>query len=285
MTTTTRESSIWSPPQHMNPIIETGVYDIDSALAASQGGADRVELCANLPQGGVSPSGGVIQTVREAIQIGLWVMVRPRAHDFCYSDLEFKAMLADIALARRLGADGVVLGVLTPDGQVDVARTRELVQAATPMEVTFHRAFDMTRDLPEALDVLMDTGVNRVLTTGGKDNPLDALDLLRELIAQAGSNITMMIARTDETTISQVMRGCGAREIHINARTRQPGRMRYRKHQPLMSMTSGQEYDWPWTDARRVAAAVRLAREIAPGVSLDSIAGACQPEAQARPAD
>ena len=151
-----------------------------------------VELCADLLEGGITPSAGTIALARERLDIRLHVIIRPRGGDFCYSETEFAVMLRDIATAKALGADGVVIGVLQPDGAIDAARTAALIAAARPMRVTFHRAFDVTRDPFEALETLIALGVERVLTSGQEASALEGADLIAELVRRAGERIIVM---------------------------------------------------------------------------------------------
>jgi copper homeostasis protein len=144
-------------------LIEACVDSVPSALAAEAGGAGRVELCDNMIEGGTGPSAGTIEEAKARLRIPVFVMIRPRGGDFLYSDVEYDVMRRDIAHARALGVDGVVLGLRDRDGNVDVARTRALVDAARPLPVTFHRAFDVARDPDRALDALLGLGVERVL--------------------------------------------------------------------------------------------------------------------------
>src|SRR4030095_367197 len=148
--------------------IEICIDAVDSALAAQRGGAQRVELCSDLLEGGTTPSAGLIKTVRDRVSLGLQVMIRPRGGDFCYSDDEFEVMRHDITTAKSLGEDGIVSGLLPPDGRIDLDRTRELVELAKPLPVTFHRAFDVAKNLPAALEDLIRIGIAHVLTSGGE---------------------------------------------------------------------------------------------------------------------
>ena len=158
--------------------LEVPIDSIESALAAQAGGASRVELCANLLEGGTTPSAGMIAAVRRGISLDLMVMIRPRGGDFCYSDAEVDVMAHDIRVAKESGADGIALGLLRPDGSVDSERTRALIASARPLKVTFHRAFDMTNDPYRALDDLIGLGIERVLTSGLESSALEGLDLI-----------------------------------------------------------------------------------------------------------
>lgn len=202
------------------PLIEVCVDSVQSALAAEAGGAARVELCDNLPEGGTTPSAGVIAAVRKQLRIPLHVIVRPRGGDFCYSDVEFGVMERDIALAKQLGADGVVLGILLANGSVDVERTRALIALARPMSVTFHRAFDMTCDAFEALDALIDLGADRILTSGQQPSVLEGLDLITALVRRADGRIVILACGgVDERNASRVVAESHVRELHVGRRS------------------------------------------------------------------
>ena len=175
-----------------NPIFEVCVDSVDSAVAAEQGGATRVELCATLLEGGLPPSAGTIAITRAQVSIGLQVMIRPRGGDFLYSDTEFASMKHDIELAKQLGANGVVFGFLTAAGNIDSDRTRVLLDHAKPMNVTFHRAFDMTRDPIAALETLIELGINRVLTSGQEVSALEGAELVHDLLVHANDKIIVM---------------------------------------------------------------------------------------------
>lgn len=200
------------------PLIEACVDSVESALAAESGGASRVELCDNLLEGGTTPGAGAIAAARARLRIPLHVMIRPRGGDFCYSDAEFDAMQHDIAMAKELGAAGLVFGVLRPDGTVDVERTRALIALARPLSVTFHRAFDVTPDAFEALEALIELGVDRILTSGQAPSVTDGLPMITELVTRAGSRIVIMACGgVDERNIAQVVRQTHVRELHARA--------------------------------------------------------------------
>lgn len=197
-------------------ILEVCIDSVESALAAQRGGARRVELCADLANGGTTPSAGMISKVRDRISIDLSVMVRPRPGDFIYSDIEFDIMKSDVSAARGMGADGVVVGVMTAKGEIDVEKTKSLVQLARPMSVTFHRAFDECVDLPQALDRLKDTGVNRILTSGGKGEIGKNIDALAHLVIRAGSSLNVMAGGgiTSEN-VEDIVGRAHVKEVHV----------------------------------------------------------------------
>jgi copper homeostasis protein len=204
-------------------------------MAAQEGGADRVELCANLLEGGTTPSAGTIQLARERVAIGMNVMIRPRGGDFCYSDVEFEVMKLNVELAKKSGADGVVIGILRENGSVDTERTRQLVELAHPSSVTFHRAFDMSRDPYEALEDLIGLSVNRILTSGQEISALEGLDLIADLIQKAGDRIIIMPGGgITERNIKRIIEQSTPREIHIYAPADIESRMLYRNRQCFM---------------------------------------------------
>lgn len=200
--------------------LEICVESVESARAAEQGGAARVELCSALSEGGLTPSAGLIAMVRRSIKIPLHVLIRPRAGDFCYSEDELEVMQRDILLTRQLGANGVALGVLDPKKNIDVARTRTLVAAAAPMQTTFHRAFDFANDLHKALQAVIETGSSRILTSGGAATAAQGKAVLQDLVQQAGSAIGIMAAgKIRPDNIADLIRATGIREVHANLAT------------------------------------------------------------------
>lgn len=202
----------------MTPLIELCTEGVDGLLTAQQQGADRVELCAGLALGGLTPGPGVIQEALALARIPVHVLVRPRDGDFLYSDHEFATMLRDVAWLRERDAAGVVVGCLTAQGEVDRERTRQLVQAARPMSVTFHRAFDQTRDPFEALEVLIGCGVDRVLTSGQQTSGLEGAATLRQLVRVAGERITILgCGGLRPHNIRQLLEAVPLREVHFSA--------------------------------------------------------------------
>ena len=216
-------------------ILEACVDSVEAAVAAQEGGADRVELCANLLEGGTTPSAGTIQLAREKLGIGLNVMIRPRGGDFCYSDAEFEVMKLDVQLAKKLGTDGVVFGILKENGAVDTLRTGELLELARPLSVTFHRAFDMSRDPYEAIKDLIGLGIDRILTSGQDLSALEGLDLIADLVQKAGDRIIVMPGGgITERNVQKIVLHSGAREVHVYAPMTVESRMKYRHTQCFM---------------------------------------------------
>ncbi len=194
---------------------------IDSVVgvrAAQEAGADRVELCADLFEGGITPSRGMIRRARAVARLGLQVIIRPRGGDFVFDDDEMAAMLVDVETARAEGADGVVIGALTSEGLVAVERTRALMDAAGPLSVTFHRAFDMTPDPVEALETLVDLGVDRILTSGQEATCLEGLPLIADLVRRAGDRVIVMPGGgITERNVARIVAEARPKEIHFAA--------------------------------------------------------------------
>lgn len=231
-------------------------------MAAERGGADRVELCDNLLEGGTTPSGGCIKVAREKLRIGLQVIIRPRGGDFLYSEVECAVMREDIRLAKTLGADGVVIGCLTAAGDIDLARTRELIEEARPLNVTFHRAFDMCRDPRQALEDLVQLGVDRVLTSGQEASVLEGLDLICELQKQARGRIVIMPGGgLTPRNIGKIVRASGVSEVHLSARSTVESRMQHRNSRCFMGgALRPSEFSWKMTDESAVRSVVEILR-------------------------
>src|SRR6266567_7498590 len=245
--------------------LEVCVDSVGSAVAAEQGGAHRVELCSSLFDGGVTPSAGLIATVRQTISIGLHVMIRPRGGDFCYSDDEFKIMQRDILMSKQLGADGVVLGILDLDGGVDTHRTKELVDLASPLKVTYHRAFDMSSDLFASLRDLQTIGVHCVLTSGGKQSAAEGADTLKRLVEAASNTIAIMAGcGIEDHNVSALIERTGVREIHASLKSPIPSPMRYRNDRISMGAERGREYQRFVVDHQKVQSLLQAASNGAP---------------------
>jgi copper homeostasis protein len=196
-------------------LLEISVETLEAAMAAERGGADRIELCGNLSVGGVTPDAEFLRAVRAQVQIPIFSMVRPRAGDFVYSGTEFSKMRQSIADAKESGMDGVVLGVLTKEHRVDFERTRELVELAKPLPVTYHRAFDEAADPRQALEGVIQSGAKRILTSGGAKSALGGTAVLAELIEAAGERIVIVPgAGISGANIREIAQRTKAREFH-----------------------------------------------------------------------
>lgn len=244
------------------PFIEVCVEGIDGLIAAQEAGADRVELCASLLEGGITPSLGTIRAALSVAAIPFHVIVRPRGGDFLYSEAEFRSMVEDVSACRELGVAGVVVGCLTADGSIDEARMRELVAAAGSLNVTCHRAFDMTRDPAEALEALIRCGVGRVLTSGQRDTAEDGAELLAELVALARGRIVVMgCGGLRPGNVAAVLARTNLPEIHFAALKDIPSGMRHRNPRVGMGGTElDREYRNTITDGAQVAATIAAAR-------------------------
>ena len=233
---------------------------VASCKAAQDGGADRVELCSGIPEGGTTPSYGMIRKARESIKIALNVIIRPRGGDFLYSPDELEEMILDIKAAKELGADGLVFGCLTAEGNVDKKAMAMLMEAADGLPVTFHRAFDHSADPMRALEDIIDLGCARILTSGCRPTAMQGACLLGELVKAAGERITIMPGcGVNEGNIAEIARLSGAREFHFSAREPVESGMIFRN--PDVAMGSEEDpYGTVRTTAARVAATIKPLR-------------------------
>lgn len=216
-------------------IFEICVDSIAGVRAAKAAGAQRVELCGNLLEGGVTPSRGAIRQARTVTGIGLHVIIRPRGGDFLFDDDEFAVMRADIETAKAESADGVVIGLLTAAACIDVERTRALIALARPLAVTFHRAFDMTPDPFEALETLIGFGIERVLTSGQEATVLEGLPLIADLVRRAGQRIIVMPGGgITARNVDRIVAAAKPAEIHFAALEPAPSSMQFRRQHVFM---------------------------------------------------
>ena len=193
-------------------------FNIESCIAAQDAGANRIELCDNPSEGGTTPSYGFIKAAREKLSIDLFVMIRPRGGDFLYRDDEFEIMKNDIAVCKELGCDGIVMGLLMPDGNVDKKRCRQLVEYAYPLGVTFHRAFDRAKDPLQAMEDIIEIGCERILTSGLRTKAIDGVELIKQLILSADERIIIVPGSgVNADNIIQLAESTGAVEFHSSA--------------------------------------------------------------------
>lgn len=244
--------------------LEIVVYNFESALKAQEGGADRIELCDNPGEGGTTPSFGIIESVRQNVNLDVYVMIRPRGGDFHYTNYEFHSMKRDIYQCQRISVDGIVFGILNADGTLDKKRCKELIDKARPLKVTCHRAFDMTRDPFEALEDCIEVGFDRILTSGHRTSALLGVDLIGELIKKANGRIAIMPGSgVNENTVEEIVRKTGATEIHFSATAFRDSAMQYRNPAIAgMGSEEGSEFKYRTVDPQRVRAMRNLAEAV-----------------------
>lgn len=231
-------------------------------MNAQTAGANRVELCAAMYDGGTTPSAGIIRMARKLLSIELYVMIRPRGGDFLYSGQEFELMKEEIRHVKESGADGVVLGILKADGMVDVERTRELVELAAPLKVTFHRAIDMTRDLNEALEDVIRAGCYRVLTSGGRNTVAEGLEQIRALTKRAAGRVQVMAGSGVNAANTRSLLDAGVDAVHLSGKSGRDSRMVYRNPDVSMGGVPGlPEYEQYYSDVEKIGAVVKEAKD------------------------
>lgn len=241
--------------------IEVCAYSLESCLAAQEAGADRVELCAAMYDGGTTPPAGMIRLARELLHIELYTMIRPRGGDFLYSELEFRQMKEDLTFAKSCGVDGVVIGLLDENGRVDVERTRELVELAAPVKVTFHRAFDMTVDYHQALEDVIRTGCYRILTSGQRNTAVEGIEVLRELVQDNAGRIRIMAGSGVGSDNAKLLAETGINALHLSGKSSRDSRMKYRNPAVFMGGVPGiPEYEIVYSDREKISRVVQLFR-------------------------
>ncbi|XP_046384577.1 copper homeostasis protein cutC homolog [Ischnura elegans] len=242
--------------------MEVCIDCVESAVNAFRGGAARIELCSALSEGGLTPTPGLLRQVKALVNIPLFVMIRPRRGDFYYSDDEGNVMLQDLMVLKECGADGFVFGALEHDGSVNRSLCGKLVDLASPLPCTFHRAFDVSKDAVESLESLISLGFKRLLTSGQCNSALEGASLIRMLIERAGDKITIMPgAGITKGNLEKILEATGAREFHASARKPCVSKMSY-IHDCCKMGKDGNEYELLITDEIIVRAMVDEAKAV-----------------------
>lgn len=245
-----------------NILCEICVESFEGARAAQEAGAHRIELCGSLSEGGLTPSAGLIQQVCQHIPLPIHVMIRPRRGDFVYSPLEIDTMIHDIEYAKAHHADGIVLGLLNPNGTINTQHTKQLIQIAHPLSITFHRAFDLTRNPIEALDTLITLGVDRVLTSGAAPSAEHGLYTLQKLMTHAQDRIIIMPGGgINEQNAKYIVQQTNAKEIHFSGRVQIESPMTHRNQKLAFSSPAQSEYTHHITDPHRIDTIIQATKE------------------------
>jgi len=244
-------------------IIEVCAGSVESAIAASKGGANRIELCCALSEGGLTPSQAMIEYATTNLKIKTFVLIRPRSGDFSYSRAEFEVIKSDIFSAKAKGAHGIVTGMLNTDGSIDTCRMKEVIEMAHPMQVTFHRAFDLAKDPYDALEVIIALGCSRILTSGMAPTAIEGVELISGLVKQAGSRILIMPGSgINASNLEELRSKTGALEFHLSASSTTQSRMVYRRQGIKMGSGTGDEYNFTQTDKNLVSELCALAARL-----------------------
>lgn len=246
-----------------NYILEACVDSVESALAAAEGGATRLELCGNLIIGGTTPSPALFKEIRKHTDIRIHALIRPRFGDFCYTDSEFAIIKQEVEMFRDLGAEGVVIGVLKPDGTLNMEQMRELMEAAGEMSVTLHRAFDVCVDPYEALEQAKELGIDTILTSGQKNVCTEGAPLLKELVEKAGDDIVIQVGSgVSAEVIQKVQPLTGAHAFHMSGKVTLDSVMEYRKEGVNMGLPMLSEFEVWRTDAEKISEAKKVLEEL-----------------------
>ncbi|MEM6395655.1 MAG: copper homeostasis protein CutC [Bacteroidota bacterium] len=249
-------------PNRRRPLFEVCLQSVAGAIAAQAGGADRIELCAALTVGGITPSYGTIQACVKAVDLPIMVMIRPRGGDFYYDHYEFASMQDDIAICKELGVTGVVFGMLNTNGTIDEARTRKLVELAKPLQITFHRAFDVCADPHRALDQLIEIGVDRVLTSGQVETAPQGKDLIKQLIERSKDSITILPGcGLTPDNLTDFLSSTQPNEYHATAFSRHLSPMQHKNEQVYMGLPGLPEYERQITSQDLVEEFVKAAKK------------------------
>ncbi|XP_078421183.1 copper homeostasis protein cutC homolog isoform X1 [Cetorhinus maximus] len=244
-------------------LMEVCVDSVESAVNAQRGGASRIELCSGLMEGGITPSVGLLQVVKQYVRIPVFAIIRPRGGDFLYSDSEIEVMKADIKMAKANGADGTVFGVLTEDGRVNAEVCMDLIAESRPLSVTFHRAFDMVHDPMTALECLISLGFERVLTSGCDSTALEGLPTIKRLVEQAKQRIIVVPGGgITERNVQRILEGSGAQEFHCSARSSRDSLMKFRNSSVSMGASlTPPEYSVKVADICRIKTIIAIAKD------------------------
>ena len=247
----------------MSYILEVCADSVQSAVAAQEGGADRIELCSGLVIGGLSPSPALFKQIRKYTDLKIRTLLRPRFGDFCYDDYEFQTLKEEVEMFRELGADGVVIGMLNPDGTLDMERMEVLVNAAGDIGITLHRAFDVCRDPYEALEQCASLGIDTILTSGQKSSAWEGRGLLAELAEQAAGRVEILAGAGVNPGVIEKLAGCTAvRAFHMSGKKVMDSRMEVRRDGDPMGILGFSEVEIWQTDREQVRRAVQVLQSL-----------------------
>ena len=244
----------------MSKKLEICCYSAESAIIAEKSGASRIELCDNYSEGGTTPSYATIKYCVDNLKIPVNVIVRPRGGDFLYSDIEYEIIKNDIVKIKELNANGVVIGFLNSNGSINIERTKEIIEIAKPMEIVFHRAFDMCNNPILALEQLKEIGITRILTSGSKNTAFEGIDLLSVLVKKASNKISIMPGSgVNETNLHELITKTGANEFHSSAKTFESSKMKYFNNDINMGATNSiDEFKKVAVDAIKIKLMVKI---------------------------
>ena len=241
--------------------VEVCATSINSAVVANEAGADRIELCDNISEGGTTPSAGMIAFAVEKLNLETWVMIRPRGGDFMYNQAEYNVILGDILIAKNIGASGIVTGLLQSDGRIDFMKMIEIIEIAKPLKVAFHRAFDMVIDPFMALTELIDLGVCRILTSGQQNKAIDGVDMLAKLVNAANDRIEIMAGSCiNHNNVTEIINS-GVDAIHLSGSSAVKSNMEHKPHNVILN-DFGHENDFKWkeTNIEKVIEVIKIAK-------------------------